>query len=201
MKHYIELVDGTCIEAFSKVEQPETIKTDCLALDTASKYLQAERPKQKQLNTAEQNELNDQRKELFIRNVHRLIMESNRILTDSRMFLAPVPIRCGLAYTGTSGFNDLTLGVYIEWWMHNECAWTEDNFGAKQPIYYIAGSPLSGGNKCAYVGAEGDSCSVSVYPFRPIWSSFIEVNNRYTIAKQRYEAYTLEKVIEKLFGE
>lgn len=200
MEHYIELIDGTRIEAFLKAEQPEIIKDDNLKLDTTGEYLQVGRPKQKELSTAERNELNDQRKELFIRNAHRLIMESHCILTDSRMFLAPVPIRCGLAYTGTSGFDNITLGVYIEWWKYNECAWTEDDFGAKQPIYYIAGSPLSGGNKCAYVGAEGNSCSVSIYPFRPVWSSFIEVNNRYTAAKQRYEAYTIEEVVEKLFG-
>lgn len=200
MEHYIELIDGTRIEAFPKAEQPETINDDNLKLDTTGEYLQVGRPKQKSLSTAERNELNDQRKELFIRNAHRLIMESNRILADSRIFLAPIPIRCGLAYTGTSGFNNITLGIYIEWWKHNEFAWVKDDFGAKQPIYYIAGSPLSGANKCAYVGAEGNSCSVSVYPFRPVWSSFIEVNNRYTAAKQRYEAYTVEEVVEKLFG-
>ena len=34
MEHYIELIDGTRIEAFPKTEQPETIKEDKLALDT-----------------------------------------------------------------------------------------------------------------------------------------------------------------------
>ena len=201
MKHYIELLDGTRIEAFPKAEQPEIIKDDNLKLDTTGEYLQVGRPKQKPLSTAERDELNDQRKELFIRNAHRLIIESDHILADSRMFLAPIPIRCGLAYSGTSGFNNITLGVYIEWWKHNECAWVEDDFGIKQPIYYIAGSQLSGANKCAYIGAEGESCSVWVYPFPLVWRSFVAVNTRYTAAKQRYQAYTIEEVIEKLFGE
>ncbi len=76
---------------------------------------------------------------------------------------------------------------YIEWWKHHKCAWVIDEFGEKQPLVYIAGSPLSGANKCAYVGADGESCSVSV-------------NTRYTEAKQRYEAYTIEEVVEKLCG-
>ena len=59
---------------------------------------------------------------------------------------------------------------------------------------------LSGVNRCAYVGAEGDSYGVSVTKFAPVWQSFVNVNTRYTEAKQRYEAYTIEEVVEKLFG-
>ena len=40
MEHYIELIDGTRIEAFPKTEQPETIYEDKLALDTTGEYLQ-----------------------------------------------------------------------------------------------------------------------------------------------------------------
>ena len=141
-----------------------------------------------------------QQGELLCRNLHRLIAESDKILADSKMFLAPVPIQNGLAYFGTSGFQNPTLGVYIEWWRHHKCAWIIDEFGEKQPLIYIAGSPLSGANKCAYVGAEGESYGVSVTNFAPVWQSFMNVNTRYTEAKQRYDAYTLEEVVEKLFS-
>ena len=77
----------------------------------------------------------------------------------------------------------------------------EDKQGKKQPLYYIAGSPLSGCNACAYVGDDGDGHSVSVYPFSNVWRSFMGVNNHYTEAKQLYEAYSLEMVIEILFGD
>jgi hypothetical protein len=50
------------------------------------------------------------------------------------------------------------------------------------------------------VGREGDSYGVSVTKFAPIWQSFVNVNTRYTEAKQRYDAYTLEEIIEKLFS-
>ena len=50
---------------------------------------------------------------------HALFFFDHReqILSDSRMFLAPVPIASGLAYVGSCGFQHPTLGVYIEWWM------------------------------------------------------------------------------------
>lgn len=200
MEHYIELTDGTRIEAFPKAVQPETIKEDKFVLDTTGEYLQIGHRKRKPKRTTERDIIVQQRGELLCRNLHRLIAESNTILSDSRMFLAPVPIQNGLAYFGTSGFHNSTLGVYIEWWRHHKCSWIIDKFGEKQPLIYIAGSPLSGANKCAYVGAEGDSYGVSVTKFAPIWQSFVNVNTRYTEAKQRYEAYTIEEVIERLFG-
>jgi len=32
------------------------------------------------------------------------------------MFLCPIYMQSGLAYTGSSGFEKPTLGIYIEWW-------------------------------------------------------------------------------------
>ena len=200
MEHYIELIDGTRIEAFPKAVQPETIKEDKFVLDTTGEYLQVGSRKRMPKRTAERDIIAQQRGELLCRNLHRLIAESDKILADSKMFLAPVPIHNGLAYFGTSGFQNPTLGVYIEWWRHHKCAWVIDEFGEKQPLIYIAGSPLSGANKCAYVGAEGMSYGVSVTNFAPVWQSFMNVNTRYTEAKQRYDAYTLEEVVEILFS-
>ena len=199
MKCYLELTDNTCIEAFPKAEQPETIEKDNLVLDTTGEFLQMGGVGKRHKQIASYTD--EAQLTLFLQNAHRLIGQSYRIMADSRMFLAPVPIRNGLAYTGTSGLRNPTLGVYIEWWRNYECAWAEDKYGARQPIYYIAGSPLSGSNKCAYISPEGDGCTVSVYPFNNVWRSFMEVNNHYTEAKQLYEAYSLEAVIEIMFGE
>ena len=198
MKHYMELTGGICIEAFPKAEQPKMIERDNLTLDTTGEFLQmgGGRKRRKKIATC----TDEEQLKLFLQNAHRLIGESDRIMADSRMFLAPVPVRNGLAYTGTSGFKNPTLGVYIEWWRNYECAWAEDKYGERQPIYYIAGSPLSGSNACAYVDTEGDGHSVSVYPFSSVWRSFMSVNAHYTEAKQLYESYSLEKVITRLFG-
>lgn len=200
MEHYIELTDGTRIEAFPKAVQSETIIEEKLALDTTGEYLQIGRRKRMPKRTTERDIIAQQRGELLCCNLHRLIAESDKILTDSRMFLAPVPIQNGLAYIGTYGFKNPTLGVYIEWWKHYKCAWVVDEYGEKQPLVYIAGSPLSGANKCAYVEADGDSYGVSVMKFAPVWQSFVKVNTHYTEAKQCYESYTIEEVIKKLFG-
>lgn len=199
MKHYMELTDGICIEAFLKAEQSEKIEKDNLTFDTSGEFLDVGggRKRHKKIATY----TNEMDLKLFLQNAHRLIAKSDRIMADSRMFLAPLPIRNGLAYTGTSGMRNPTLGVYIEWWRNYECAWTKDKYGARQPIYYIAGSPLSGCNACAYVDTEGDGHSVSVYPFNNVWRSFMSVNTHYTEAKQLYEAYSLEEVIEILFGD
>ena len=142
MEHYIKLIDGTRIEAFPKAVQPETIKEDKFALDTTGEYLQIGRRKRKPKRNSTRDKIAQQRGELLCRNLHRLIAESDKILADSRMFLAPVPIQNGLAYTGTSGFHNPTLGVYIEWWKHHKCAWVIDESGEKQPLVYIAGSPF-----------------------------------------------------------
>ncbi|MGN0006893.1 MAG: hypothetical protein ACI35T_02220 [Alistipes sp.] len=199
MKHYLELTDGICVEAFPKAEQAENIMEDDLALDTTGEFLQVGggRKRHREIATC----IDKEELKLFLQNAHRLIGESDRIMSDSRMFLAPLPIRNGLAYTGTSGLNNPTLGVYIEWWRNNRCAWTKDKFGELQPIYDIAGSPFSGRNACAYIGPEGNSCSISVDSFSNVRGSFIEVNSHYTEAKQLYEAYSLAEVIAILFGE
>ena len=199
MRHYLEFTDGICTEAYLKSELPAELDTDNITLDTTGEFLQwgnkPHRPKRAEYCTNEE-ELN-----LFLRNAHRLIAEGDRIMADSRMFLAPLPIRNGLAYSGTSGFHNPTLGIYIEWWRNNQCAWTEDKNGTLQPIYYISGSPLSGCNACQYISAEGKSESVSVRHFSAVWSSFAKINTHYTEAKQLYEAYSLKEVIDILFWE
>ena len=198
MKHYLEFTDGICIEAYLKSKLPEQLTRDDISLDTSGEFLQwgnkTCRHKRRGSCT------NDEELNLFLRNAHRLIAEADRIMADSRMFLAPLPIRNGLAYTGTSVFSHPTLGIYIEWWRNNECAWTKDKSGTLQPIYYISGSPLSGCNACEYISAEGKSESLSVRHFSPVWSSFAKINTHYTEAKQLYESYTLEEVIDKLFA-
>lgn len=98
MKHYIELTDIRRIEAFPKAVQPEIIKEKSLALDTTGEYLQIGRRQRKPQHTNERDTIAQQRGGLLCRNLHRLIAESNKILADSKMFLAPVPIKNGLAY-------------------------------------------------------------------------------------------------------
>ena len=198
MKHYLELSDSTCIEAYLKSELPEKITPDTLELDTTGEFLQmgTKRKRLKCIATCS----DEAEQSLFLKYAHRLIAEGDKILEDSRMFLAPLPMRNCLAYFGTSSMRNPTLGVYIEWWRNNKYAWAEDEAGIMQPIYFIAGSPLSGCNNCAYVDADGEGHTTSVPHFAIVWRSFANYNTHYTEAKQLYEAYTLAEVIERLFG-
>lgn len=64
--------------------------------------------------------------------------------------------------------------------------------------YFIAGSPLSGANRCSAINRDGKIVGVQFSPFIDAWRSFIAINKRYTKARQVYQAYTIEETIRKL---
>lgn len=133
---------------------------------------------------------------LFYEHAHLFLANADKILSDSRMFLAPVNVVNGMAYTGTSGFQSPTLGVYVEWWLHYKEA-SIDKDGCL--IWYIAGSPLSGRNACKSVDNKGNIQQAQLNgSFSSVWRSFIEVNNRYNESKSRYMAYDLNTIVEML---
>jgi len=135
---------------------------------------------------------------LFFKEAFFLYEHKDQILADSRMFLTPLPFKNNLAYTGTSGLQNATLGIYLEWWDACEQAVIYNKDRIEALTYFIAGSPLSGGNHCSAVDRKGKSRTVQFAPFTEIWSSFMRINQRYTEAKQIYQAYTLEETISKL---
>ena len=135
---------------------------------------------------------------LFIENAFFLYEHRERIFSDSRMFLSPVAVESGLAYTGTSGFRNPTLGVYLEWWMNCKGALRRGDDGVRSLVYYLAGSPLSGMNGCAAIREDGKSERVELSPFSEYWKSFMHINKRYDKAKSCYQAYTLQQVLELL---
>jgi hypothetical protein len=166
-----------------------------MKLDTTGKYLTVGRSKRRRDAPSKNDE---ERKTLFLNNAFLFLQNKDRIMSDSRMFLCPIPIQNGLAYTGTAGFNHPTLGVYLEWWLSCEKAMILKEDKTEWLVYFISGSPLSGANKCGIVNEKGDIGSESICPFSPIWSSFTSINKRYDEAKSLYQAYTLEEVVKKL---
>ena len=134
---------------------------------------------------------------LFAENAFLFFENRERILSDSRMFLAPVHIQSGLAYVGTGGFNGPTLGVYIEWWMN--CRQSISTNGSTNWLTIrLAGSPLSGANNCTTVDDNGATDNTFLSSFSAMWHSFIKINKRYNTAKIRYQAYSLAEVIDIL---
>lgn len=199
-EYKIQLIDGREINGLLKSKQPEQVKTDSLQLDTIGKYLSFGRRKPKTLSDDMMLEAQHQyNHHLFTENAWFLLANAEKILSDSRMFLAPVKTRSGLAYSETSGLALPTIGVYLEWWLYHKEAAVDKNGNL---IWYISGNPLIGINRCMAVTPEGKHVKITQQPsLYAIRRSFIEVNARYTEAKQRCEAYTLEEVLIKLHGE
>lgn len=201
----ITLMNGAVLECFPKKSQPCDIEPDKMQLDATGKYLSIGNKKpykgKEKAPIAPTEEMEQQQKKLFTDNAFYLLAHSERIMRDSRMFLAPVAVHNGLAYTGTSGFRNPTIGIYLEWW--NECARAlrTDDEGNRSLVFYLSGSPLSGANCCAEVYEDGRIESVSVHSFIDHWRPFMAINQRYTEAKHMHQAYTLQQVLDILHAE
>lgn len=191
----IVLLNGEELVCYPKAGEPQTPDDPQMRLDTTGVYLRLgkSRPQKPVAGTPIPE------KELFLRHAFLFFRNAHRILSDSRMFLAPVPIQSGLAYTGTSGLRAPTLGVYIEWWINCDVEVTKDKDGNDALTYHIAGSPLSGRNHCSRVYPDGRTETFSFpSPFSPIWRSLATINSRYNTAKVQYESFSLQEVIDIL---
>ena len=195
----IRLMNGSELDGILKSELPKKIISDQLRLDTTGQYLtvgaKPKTPHENDMKLA--TRLYDQK--LFTDNAWFLLNNAERVFSDSRMFLSPVRIQNGLAYSGTSGFWQPTVGVYLEWWLNFEKPAIDKNGNL---VWYISGSPLSGSNCCCSVKPDGEVVDISQRTsFMDIYRSFMRVNNRYTEAKQKCEAYTLEETLIRLRGD
>lgn len=196
-KETITLLNGTVLDCYP-LKHPEARVDNEMKLDTTGKYLTIGRSKHKRVAAPKIDVEREKEKKLFLNNAFLFLQNKDIIMSDSRMFLCPVPIQNGLAYTGTAGFSHPTLGIYLEWWLSCEKATIRKEDKTKWLVYLISGSPLSGANKCGIVNEKGDIDSESFCPFSPIWSSFTNINKRYDEAKSLYQAYTLEEVVKIL---
>ena len=191
----IKLQDGRIIQGY-RIQQDAVMEEakETPVLDKTGGYFSIKKKPAKPKPTDEQ-EGNLQK--LFTDNVFLILANRERILNDSRMLLTPVTVRNGLAYTGA--FSTATLGVYIEWWM---CAPYSVLFDEKDDtmalIWYLSGSPLSGGNLCSMVTEDGKTETVKVPFFKKLWPKFTDILADYHDAKELYQAYTLPEVIDIL---
>lgn len=191
-KGKIVLLDGRELWCYAAKEQKARVNNQ-LSLDTSGVYFSVGKP------TRQQEELHsrvrDIEERMFTDNAFLFLRNKERILSDSRMFLAPVPIQSGIAWTGTSGFQRPTLGIYLEWWMNCKGGTQTDSKGKDWLVYHLAGFPGSGRNHCAQVDEEGNTKCESVERFIDLWPVFMRINTRYDEAKSLYDAYSLEEVL------
>lgn len=200
-KNGIILVDGRVLECYPKETPQEDFTPDEVLLDTTGEYFAIGRRRLKPHKPEPDAEGRMAQQQLFTDNAFYLLAHRERILTDSRMFLAPVAIQSGLAYFGTGGFHDPTVGVYLEWWANCTGAMRTDEKGRRSLVYRLAGSPLSGCNRSNEVFEDGTTAVVTLSPFNAHWHPFININKRYTEAKQIYQAYSLQEVLDILHHE
>ena len=122
---------------------------------------------------------------LFYKEAFFLYKHRGRILSDSRMFLTPLLFQNNLAYSGTSGLSDATLGVYLEWWENCERSVIKKDGEIHALTYYLAGSPITGINRCNAVTSNGETENVCFSgSFTDLWRPFMAINKRYTEAKK-----------------
>lgn len=123
-----------------------------------------------------------------------------RILSDSRMFLTPVPRQIELGGFYYKKFtNNPTLGVYIEWWMYHAPAIIGRSGKETWLVCDIEGNQRQGINRYSVVNQKGERKSLrGIGEFRHLWEPYVSLNTRYDEAKQRYDAYSLYQVVEQL---
>lgn len=186
------LLDGSQIEGYPLTAPVKTVNFSGLSIDTTGEYLQVGSKR----NCEPDSDYAENRSRIhrqFYEHVNLFIENKDRILSDSRMFLCPIEVENAMAFTGRSGFQNATLGVYLEWWLHHAEASIDSN---GNPIWFISGSPLSGAHACSSVDRENKSQEAKLKGrFRDVWESFMEVNKRYTEEKSKYQSYSIEEVI------
>ncbi len=137
----------------------------------------------------------------FLKNAFLFYSATEKILADDDLFFIPVPFENNLAYSGTYGFRGATLGVYVKWWQVYKAAlifakksWLCGQKTEPRLLYFLAGSPLSGCNRCSAVNPDGVSSQHIVpSPFSAAWRPFWEVNRTYPneVKEARRGPYTL----------
>ena len=138
--------------------------------------------------------------ELLTNNLCFLWSHKKQILSNPKMAFAEVQVGHNLAYTGTSGMRGVRLGVVLEWLGRCPQAVRTSASGDKSLMFFFAGSPLSGCNQCVFIDRYGIREAISVSPFRPIWESFMEINEDYSFRDMPEDVFTLEEVINILKG-
>lgn len=134
--------------------------------------------------------------DLLASNAWLIIANASLIFSDSRLFLSPIDMHCGLAYSGA--FKPVSLGGLLEWWLHHPQSRDADG----NPVIRLSGSPLSGCNKCTSATPDGKSKKVVLRGyFNLAFRTFLNVCGRYKHLIGQCEAYPLDKVIAILKGE
>lgn len=135
---------------------------------------------------------------LFLNNAFLFYRNAHRILSDSRMSFAIVPIIYGNSKKDT---GNVTLGALVEWWQNCEEDVTKDKDGHDALTYLLIGNALTGSNQCYCVYPGGQVEKITLNSFGSAWSSFMNICKKYSEAPEDIEVMTLEEVVNDLANE
>ena len=136
----------------------------------------------------------EQEERIFIDNAFFFLAHRDKIMNDSRMFLAPVPIHHTIFFWR----GKICLGDYLEWWLSCESARRMSDDNKKSLVYLLAGSHCTGSNRCHDVDESGTTERVQLSDFSSAAGQFIRIGERYKNFIGEFEAYSLENVVEIL---
>ena len=187
----IILLDGRMVDCYPRAVDEQDRTFDAKAVSEEDPQSPARKPQ----SSDKEKEAD---KERFIKNAFFFLAHKERILTDSRMFLCPVPIQSGMSMSGISGFVSPTLGVYLQWWERCEGAMRADKKGRRSLVFKLSGSSLSGYNVCDEVCEDGKTKCSQLYDFKVLRDGFIRINNIYKSVKQKFQAYSIQQVLDIL---
>ena len=190
----LDLWSGDSITAYPLDEDREygyfpEDEADPSGLDTTGHFLSI----RKKPVPAPRSEEQLRQEKLFTDNAFLFLANYSRILSDSRMFLAPVYVRNALAYSGY--LQTATLGGYIELWLNCPSSVVFGREDRMSLVWFISGSPMSGANACSVVDDDGNRRTEEIRPFYQLWTRFANIAGYYKDAKTKFEAYTLEEVV------
>ena len=143
---------------------------------------------------------------LFLKNAFFLYEHRAAIYSDDRMFNTPVPFNNNLSYTGTFGFKEATLGVYLYWW--EDCTQTilrNESGTIRALTFFIAGDPKTGENQCAAIRTDGTIETVRIDSFSNACYSFISFNEGHKARCNKFrifgpqKVFTLEETLDELY--
>ena len=195
----ITLMDGTVLPCEPLGEGEKPVPTRWALNHETGEYYYKPHPKFRSDETEE--EIDEIRRigwELWLEHAFLIYRHREEILRDSKMFLTPLMTQCGLAYTGSSGFERPTVGIYLEWWATCPLATHVDEEGVLWLVTDFGGIPLSGTNRTTFVSEDGRRDMRPVHDFTALWSSYQEVNVRYNRAKRYCRSYNFFELVKLL---
>lgn len=132
---------------------------------------------------------------IFLSNAFFFLAHRDRIMSDSRMFLASVSIQ-----NGPINFGKLCLGAYLEWWLSYDAVRRISEDGRLSLVFRLAGSPFSGRNSCYEVYEDGSHKVVHISNFMMAVGKLKRISEHYS-KYDNNERYSLEEVVVVLTKE